>query len=193
MISFIAPKQPVVEVLKHMKAGVKNTSKDSRRIFCEITITQGNVKFAGNGYAHNLKCKTKGVAKFTLPMFYLEDVVKKHKGSMLEFEVEPEWITLGAVNFHANVSLLEDDSILRTIDLPKNYTDKELLQLPDKGYTIEELDFNKITPRINAAQIRLETNIEKAFNLLSVYGVKEDEIEKMVYTKLKIKNTSKVL
>lgn len=170
-----------------MKAGLKSNSKHAARIFCEVTITKGNVKFAGNGYTHHLECITEGVAKFSLPMFYLEDVVKKHPGQTLKFEVAKDWIKLGTVNFHAHVSLIEDDTILRTIDLPRNYTDKELLQLPYNGYTIEELQFNNFIPKIEAAKIRLEANIEKASKTLSVYGVRKKELEKMVYKKLKSK------
>ncbi len=175
-----------------MKAGLRINSKGVSQIFCEVTITKGNVKFAGYGYTHNLRCETKGVAKFSLPMLYLEDVVKKHSGKTLKFEVEKNWIKLGSANFHANVSLIEDDTILRTIDLPRNYTDIELLQLPDKGYTVEDLEFNNFIPKIETAKIRLETNIDKAFKMLSVYGVQKDEIEKMVHKKLKAKNKSKV-
>jgi len=72
MISFTTYKKPVLDVLRHMKAGLKSNSKDADRIFCEVTIMKGNVKFAGNGYTHHLECITEGVAKFSIHIAKLQ-------------------------------------------------------------------------------------------------------------------------
>ncbi|PCH67000.1 MAG: hypothetical protein COC01_06780 [Bacteroidetes bacterium] len=84
----------------------------------------------------------------------------------------------------------EDDSILRSIQIPINYKDIDLLRLRHEGYTEEELEFNKITELIDTAEQSLKRKMAAAVSNLKEYGVKYEEIEGLVKSKLhSLRNT----
>jgi hypothetical protein len=83
-------------------------------------------------------------------------------------------------------TFFEDDSILRSIKLPINYTDWHLLQLEHKGFTIEELRFNDMEYLVHCANRTLKRNIKKTVDLLQVYGVTAKEITALIDSKIKI-------
>jgi hypothetical protein len=51
-------------------------------------------------------------------------------------------------------------------------------------YTKEELSFNNLTVNIELAEIKLEKNIEKAYDLLKLYGISKSELVALVNEKL---------
>ena len=80
----------------------------------------------------------------------------------------------------ADVWLYENDSILRKINLPVNYSELELLRLPILGYTEEELYFNKLSVKVDIAQKHLERNISEAADILDQYGIGRKELSAFI-------------
>ena len=80
----------------------------------------------------------------------------------------------------ADVWLYQNDSILRKINLPVNYTELELLRLPILGYTDQELYFNKLSVKVGIAQKHLERNISKAADILDQYGISRKELSAFI-------------
>ena len=93
---------------------------------------------------------------------------------------------IGITKIKVQTTFFENDSILRSINLPLNYTDWHLLQLDQKGFTIEELRFNKLEFEVYHAKKRLTRNINKALDILGLYGVTKKEIENLIESKIKI-------
>jgi len=94
----------------------------------------------------------------------------------------------GVVTFSG--SALESDSIKiihpenqPKIDLPINYSNLNLLQL-EFQYSYEELDRMNLLSKIDKAKENLDESIRKALSALSVYGVKYDDLEKIVRGKI---------
>ncbi len=148
MVSFIAPKDELINTLKHLRAVVKGKSKRALQTKCEATITDGKVTFSVPGGIFSLSCQTKGVAKFTIKFLPFYDFVRSYKTSQLRIIVRDNEIQIENLTITANTCFINDDKILRTIDLPYGYDDKDILMLPLKGYTPEELKFNGITTKI---------------------------------------------
>lgn len=73
---------------------------------------------------------------------------------------------------------------LRTIKLPLNYTDKDLILLKKSNYTKEELTFNNLNSIIKLAEKNLKKKIVKASQILELYGINESELELWVNEKL---------
>jgi hypothetical protein len=59
-----------------------------------------------------------------------------------------------------------------------------LLQLEHKGFTTEEIDFNKLKFELYDAKKYLKLNIEKAIEILDLYGVTSKEIEDLIQSKI---------
>lgn len=86
----------------------------------------------------------------------------------------------------AKTTFFENDSILRSINLPINYSELHLLQLEHKGFTTEEIDFNKLEFELYYAKKHLKSNIKKTIDILDLYGVTTNEIEELIQGKIKL-------
>ncbi len=185
MVLFTANTKELLTVLKNMSAGLNSKSKKALNTTCELTITDGKISFIVPGAEFYLNCVTEGTAKVAFSFLYFIHIVKSLKNYEAEFRIADNEMSVGTITFKVNTCFFENDTILRRIDLPLNYTDIHLLHLANGNYTKEELEFNKMLPKIIEAKQRLETSIIKAHKLVEMYGIKYSEIEKIVMDKFK--------
>lgn len=59
-----------------------------------------------------------------------------------------------------------------------------LLQQEHKGFTTEEIGFNKLKFELYDAKKYLKLNLEKAIEILDLYGVTSKEIEDLIQSKI---------
>lgn len=94
-------------------------------------------------------------------------------------------IKIGVTSFIAQSTFFESDRILRSIKLPMNYSGYHLLQLENKGFTPEEIDFNGLEFELHQAKKDLKSTIRQTTELLKVYVVTTVEIEELLNSKIK--------
>ena len=135
---------------------------------------------------YELNCKTQGVGKATIPFVYIFEIIKDEKSTIVNIEIKEDCMYIGNLKIQLNTCLIKDDSILRTIRLPANYTEIDLAKLAHQGYTVEELDFNRLIPQIIQAQKNINTKITKAYNILCDLGFSRNDIVKIVSEKAHI-------
>jgi len=153
MTTFKALTKDLLVTLKRMQAGLRGKSAKALATSCEMTVTDGKVTFTVPGAEFFLMCETRGgAARATLPYLYFMDIVKQQKEKEAEFKITEGEIIIGNLTFSAATCFFNDDKILRTINLPLNYTDADLLRLRNGKYTIEELDFNKMFAKLARAE-----------------------------------------
>ncbi len=165
---------------------LKLRKKNLREPSCELTITDGQLTLNIPGAEFLLPCITTGTAKASLPFNYLYEIVSCEKNSELKFELKPDSLRLNTLEIKVSTCFIEDDKILRSLDLPVNYNDGDLLKLLDGRYTSEELNFNQISDKILEAKNRLDLNILSAQNILKVYGVSRKDLEELISSKLNL-------
>lgn len=100
--------------------------------------------------------------------------------------IEDGEMSIGSLTVGAKTTFIEVERGLRTIDLPLNYTDLDLIFLKTGKYTKEELAFNNLNLIIELAERNLEKNIEKAARMLKMYGINKTELELWVNERLDI-------
>lgn len=188
MVEFIGETKKLLATLKFMLP----IAKIRKDLQLELTVLDGSVAFSVAGSKFKFICKTNGTAKASLLFDRFHHVVKTCKSKEIAFSVDEGYLTTGGLKFSADTWFFEDDTILRTINLPINYTDSDLLKLTQLSYTKEELGFNKMDEKIKAAQARLADNIHKAHQSLKTYGIGYSDVVFLVDQKLQINlNTEK--
>lgn len=185
MISFSTNKKDLIKTLNSLKAILKGPIKKYLSVICEITVIDGKVKFAIPGCLFELECETEGTAKAAIPFLYFYEIVKAHSKENIKFEIYESNMKCGNIKFKADTWFFPNDKILRTLDIPMNYKDLDLLKLRHQNYTEEELQFNKITRKIDEAEERLKTNLLNAYLILKDYNVSYEEIKKIVDEKIR--------
>lgn len=185
MISATAPKTHWRKVLKQLKTGYKTGNQRKLNQQCEITIFRDNhVELVTAGISNKLDCKTTGTVRFIAQTDYLAELIENVKSKEVAIIVNGSEITVGHISFSTSVTYFNDDSVLRTINVPINYDDCWTLKLLTEGYTEEEILFNRVYVQIEQALIRLESNITKSHNLLKIYGISKKEIREIAYKNL---------
>ncbi len=184
MVSFCVNTKQLFQTLKLLKAGLPERKANALKTQCELTIKTAEVIFDIPGCVSSVKCSTVGTAKATVLFLHFYEIIKVEKDPETKIQINNGNIKINQIAINAKTCFFEDDSILRTVDLPVNYIDKELLLLSQR-HTPEELAFNKMTPFIKAAEKKLEENINGAYKKLRIYGVSMEEIKALVNQKIK--------
>jgi hypothetical protein len=184
MVSIKTTTKDLLNTLKLVKGAVRGKGVKALATTCEITVTDGKATFAVPGAIFTLVCSTKGTCKAVVPFLYFFQIVKDLTLNEIEIIINKNDMKIHNLTFNVKTFFFETDRILRTIHLPINYTDKDLLLLSKQGYTEEEIIFNKVLIQIERAEENLENNIMKAYKLLKQYGVPYEIIEKTVKTNL---------
>jgi hypothetical protein len=182
--SFKIRKSKLVNELKKITKTLGPLSKWTRYTTIELTITDGLLTLVIPGVRLELKCETTSTAKATLGLYYFRDIIKNWNGLHLECFILDKEFKIGVTSIKAKTTFFEDHNILRSIDLPINYSDMHLLQLEHKGFTNEEIDFNKLEFELYDAKKYLKLNIKKAIDILGVYRVTIKEIEDLIQSKI---------
>jgi len=182
--TFRVLKNELLVVLKQLQKLEKTVRKKLSTI--EVTIIDDHIQMAIPGVQLQINAATKGSAKFTVRLWYLADIIKAEKDASLDFELLDNQLKLRVFTFPVLTTFFETDRILRTINLPVNYTDMDLVKLCLSGkFTDEEISFNKLDKIAAEAMQKTKADISKIFFLMKKYGFNKKEIEELISNKLK--------
>lgn len=154
-------------------------NKRGKLYICEITIKTNEVNFVAIGATRVIYCNAEGPVKISIPFLYFYDIVKNIKTFSTEIYIGDGLMAIGNLTVKVNTFFFQDDSILRSIKLPINYSIVDILQLSDR-YTTEEIEFNKLDILLKRAYAELDKDINVSYGILKKYGVTTDEIRKIV-------------
>lgn len=164
--SFTIKTSTLLLELKKMTKSLGSISKWNRYTVLELTITDGLLTLVIPGIRIEVKCETNSTAKASLGMYYFRDIINTWNKPEVECFIYDNSIKMGITTVRAQTTFFETDSILRSINLPINYSDLHLLRLEQKGFTPEEIDFNQLEYDLRIAKRTLKRNILKAKELL---------------------------
>lgn len=166
----------LLQALIQLKSSVKGSKAKALAATLEVTVTDGKATFVLPGAAFAVNCETQGTAKFTIGFIHFSELVKSQKTTKIEIKIGEQQLSIGIVTLTAKTTFFETDRILRTIQLPINYTDADLIGLLDEGYTKEELEFNNIITKIEDAILRRDLFMGKK-NVLNKKKEEDAKIE----------------
>ncbi|MEI6455438.1 MAG: hypothetical protein WCO93_04045 [bacterium] len=184
MVHFTADRLKVLETMKHLKAAYGKDHTRTSISLCELTVTSTKATFAVPGALFSVPCVATGAAKATFPFIQFFKIMNLESNDQIEMSFSPSTATLGNFSFSAETCFFPNDRILRTIQLPMNYTLIDLVRLNNGTYTQEELEFNNVPDKITAAETGLDKAIRSCYNKLKHYGIRLNEVEQFVRGKI---------
>ena len=185
MRQIITKTSSLKSVLKKLWIAVKANSFNNDSAICEMTLFRGKAVFAVPGAIFPINGETKGTAKVTFNLKHFNVVVKSIKDKEIKIGIEEEFISINIISIPAKACFFSDDNILKTIKLPINYNEADLLRLRWENYTDEELKFNGLTDKIYLSEMYLERDITETLKRLKIYGVEKEDLEMLINEKLK--------
>lgn len=127
----------------------------------------------------------KAVLKFTVRLWYFADIIKAEQDNTLHFDLTENRLGLRTLSFPVMTTFFEADSILRSINLPLNYKDMDLVKLLLSGkYTDEEI-VNNLDKEAVKTMGKVKADINKIILMMKTYGFKRKEVEQLILNKLK--------
>jgi hypothetical protein len=182
--TFSLNKAKIVEVLKRLKKLTRSANKKDSVL--EITVIDNYVIFNIPGVELRLPSQTSGSVKFTVGLGYLLSVVDGFSDESLSFIVTESQVILKSLSFNVPTTFFNDDSMLRSIDLPVNYNFLDLINLQfSQKYTLEEIRFNKLDLQIEDAIQQLKVDIEYIAHIANKYHISRKEMEAFIVNKIK--------
>lgn len=182
--SFRVLKNELLNVLKQMQRVEKSAKKKLSTL--EVTIIDNYLQLAIPGIQLNINAATKGSAKFSVRLWYFAYIIKTEQDNTLHFDLTENRLSLKTLSFPVMTTFFKTDSILRSINLPLNFTDMDLakLFLTDK-YTDEEIVFNNFDKEVVKTIRKVQADISKIILMMKTYGFKRKEVEQLFLNKLK--------
>lgn len=182
--SFRVLKNELLNVLKQMQRVEKSAKKKLSTL--EVTIIDNYLQLAIPGIQLNINAATKGSAKFSVRLWYFAYIIKTEQDNTLHFDLTENRLSLKTLSFPVMTTFFKTDSILRSINLPLNFTDMDLakLFLTDK-YTDEEIVFNNFDKEAVKTIRKVQADISKIILMMKTYGFKRKEVEQLFLNKLK--------
>ena len=173
------------ETMKFLSTAVPKNKK-GKLYNCEMTVKTDEVDFVVIGASMVIYCSATGPVKVSLPFWYLNDIIQRITQQHINIDISEALVTIGKLTVDADTCFFEDDSILRSIKLPINFTVKDLLRINDR-YTPEEIAFNRLDVLIKNNIQTIRRDINKIAVLLKGYGIARKEIQNFVYEKINYK------
>ncbi|OAB25320.1 hypothetical protein SAMN05444395_10947 [Flavobacterium fryxellicola] len=127
--SFRIRKSKLLNELKKITKTLGPATKWTIYTTIELTITDGLLTLVIPGVRLELKCETSGTAKASLGLYYFREIIKNWKDLQLQCFIHDDEFKIGVTSIKAKTTFFENDSILRSINLPINYSELHLLQL----------------------------------------------------------------
>lgn len=183
-INFAVKKSDLLPALKQLKKVEKSAKKKASTL--EVTIVDDFLQLTIPGIQLNVKAVTNGSAKFTIQLWYFADVVNAETDKELSFTLFENQLKLRGFTFAVQTTFFETDSILRSINLPVNYTQYDLAKLYFSGrYTQEEIIFNNMDKLVPNALDTLEKDINKIALLMKQFGFTKEEVKELLMERFK--------
>ncbi len=184
--TFSCKTSELLAILKFLRAAIPKRIKVFQRIM-EVTIKTNQVSFVVAGASKTLVCVANGPAKFTMSFPYFYDMVSTTIKSNSDISVGDWFMMFNGSTIHVETCFFQDYSILKSIDLPMNYTVSDILRL-SLQYTEEEIEFNKLNEEQSKAYKALANDTQLVVSKLKKYGFSQIEIEKFIHDKIFNKN-----
>lgn len=180
--SMTCPTSELQETLKFLSVAIPKNKK-GKLYNCEITIKTNEVNFVVIGATKTIYCNATGPVKVSLAFWYLNDIVRLVATRYITLDISEGFLTIGKLTVSTSTCFIQDDSILRSVNLPMNYTIADLLKINDH-YTPEEIAFNKLDLLIKNNMETISQDVKKIAVILKKYGIAVKDIEEFVFEKI---------
>jgi hypothetical protein len=178
----------IKEACKHLRVALPKSKRERAKAILEMNFKPQEVQLSLIGAMYRLRISSGCYAKILLPFVFFDTIVKDWKAKIFFASFDNGVITFGGSSLESDAIKIIHPENQSKIDLPINYSEHDLLRL-EFQYSYEELGRMNLLSQIDKAKENLDKSVRTTLSQLSVYGIKYDEIEKLIMEK--IGNTKK--
>lgn len=172
--------QELLITLDRVKSAILLGPERSEDVICEITVSADNLQFVVPGAEFEVSCKSFGECKASFCFLHFMQIIESFEIKELILIFSEGFVKIGSFSLPAKTAFLDTISKFRTIQLPINYTDLDLLLLSEIGYTSDEINFYGLSQKVFKAKRIFQENLDEAHKILSMYGVRYKDLNEFV-------------
>ena len=180
--SFKCKTKDLKDTLKFLNAAIPRKVVGYKRTL-EVTVKTNEVIFVTAGSKKTLYCEAFGPVKFTMSLLYLIDMAETCTSRTSVISIGDWFMNYNDHTVDVETCYFEDDTILRSINLPMNYKVTDILNLPQK-YTPEEIKFNKLQAEYEVAVSQLANDTKIIKQRLKKYGITSFDIDRFLHDRI---------
>jgi hypothetical protein len=169
---------------KHLRVALPKSKKERAQAILEMNFKPKEVYLTVIGATYRLHVESECFTKVLLPFVFFDKIVKSCSNNIFVLSFDRGVVTYGETTLESHSIKIIHPENQPKIDLPINYSDLNLLQL-EFQYSYEELGRMNLLSKIDKAKENLDESIRTALSALSMYGIKYDDIEKIVREKIR--------
>jgi len=186
-IAFTASTKELLDGLTRLRAVQTGGKKMMLYHYVDVDLYADSISLTCTGATLLVKCisENKDKKRVSVPLEHFYQIVKVYSKSEITVSFEGNKMTCGNVKIGGiNIEELDNSSLPAYLNLPINYTDRDLLRLISKVDQKEKLS-GGLSNLIAQAEVRLEQNISQALALLEQYGVSRKDLLEFVRQRVK--------
>lgn len=171
------------QAISFLNAAMPKSRSRAVSVNCEFTLANNEMELSVPGAAYSISTWIKSAAKASVPFLLLKEYVYSMESGDSQVVIKDNRLKIN--NFETNVKtwFFENDSILRSIKLSVNYSDPDLIALPN-FYIWEEIEFNNLLKNVDSAYVKLEEKTNEAATILQAYGISRQELLDFTMSKI---------
>lgn len=177
--SFITPRKELLATLAQLKR--IETAARKKNSVLDVTLLDGYIQLVIPGAELKLPAVTQGSGRFSMRLWYFASFVQDDRNKEILCYLGENCLINGQRTIAAQTTFFTSDAILRTIDLPANYTRMDLIRIVLSGrYTPEEIAFNKLDKDTSQAIQEAIADVNRISLILSKYGLDRTRANKIL-------------
>lgn len=183
--SFVIETQSLLSNLLQLKK-VERSAKKKTSVL-ELTVVDNELALVIPGIRLGVKAETTGSAKFSIRLWHFSDIISCITTELIRCTITTNCIEINSSRYNVYTTFFDNDTILRSIDLPVNFTQLDIFKLYLSGkFTPEEVEFNKLTNEVKDALNQVNADIDKVAVMIKKYGVKREDVSNLIISKIQI-------
>jgi hypothetical protein len=186
MVTFSVNNKALVEALNRIKVAHKLQGRKKKIVYCEVTVKTDCLEIQSPGIFTEVEARSSGPCKFSVAYLIFSKIVSSYKSETLNFTVDKGRIYIENLGFSLDTTFFNDDTILRSIQLPINFAAADLLTLNQANYSPEEIHFNKMDVQIEHVMVKLVKDLMAVSKKLQPYHITYNDLKNLVCERLNL-------
>ncbi len=177
--SFATPRKELLAILTQMKK-IESAARKKNSVL-DVTLLDSYIQLVIPGAELKLRAVTQGSGRFSIRLWYFTSFIRDDRKKEILCYLDENRLTNGNRTIAAQTTFFESDAVLRTIDLPANYTQMDLMRVALSGrYTPEEIAFSKLDTATKQAVQEAISDVDRVSLILSKYGLDRTQVNKVL-------------
>jgi hypothetical protein len=183
MLSFTCKKKDIVAAIQFLAPALPEPKAIKGKLVCELEFDKDRLKITIPGASSYCAAEYNKIVKAFVPYLVLVQFLNDWSEEDFTVSIEREQICAGRMHVESELIRIAEPTQQRNIDLTMNYSTLDILKMGEL-FSKDEIKRKNFYDELIMTQYKMKDDIFDAETLLSKYGIKYDELQRIVRQKI---------